>query len=383
MREAAAWIGFVAGLIVVLGTAGSLVRTLILPRGLTSRLAVFVGRRLVWRSFLFVANRFESYETKDKILALSGPVSLLALLVTWLLSFFLGFALLLWPLIDGSFAEALRESGSSLLTLGIVGGVASGANVVYFVAAATGLIVVALQIAYLPTLYASFNRRETLVTLLQSRAGAPAWGPEILVRAHMVGLMPNLPDLYAEWERWAADVAESHTNYPVLVWWRSPHPLRSWILALIALMDSAALYNAIAPKSAPIEGRLVIRMGFTCLRSIAEVMRIPFDPDPLPTDPIELTYEEFAGGVHRLESVGFPMERTIEEAWDHFKGWRVNYERVAYALADAVVAPPGPWSGERRHLPGMAIVPERPPDRRPGDLKTEERPKATRSGWHA
>jgi hypothetical protein len=381
--DAIKWFGFALGLTVVLGTAGSLVRTLILPRGLTSRLAVFVGRRVVWKSFLFAANRFESYESKDKILALSGPVSLLALLVTWLISFFLGFALLLWPLIDGPFTEALRESGSSLFTLGIVGGAAAGANVVYFVAAATGLIVVALQIAYLPTLYASFNRRETLVTLLQSRAGAPAWGPEILVRAHMVGLMPSLPDLYADWERWAADVAESHTNYPVLVWWRSPHPLRSWILALIAVMDSAAVYNAVAPKTAPIEGRLVLRMGFSCLRNIAEVMRIPFDPDPLPTDPIELSYEEFAGGVHRLEAVDFPMERTIEEAWDHFKGWRVNYEDVAYALADAVVAPPGPWSGERQHLPGMAIVPERPPDRRPGDLKTDEQPKASRHGWHA
>jgi hypothetical protein len=287
---------------------------------------------------------------------------------------------MLWPLIDGTFPEALRESGSSLLTLGITGGVAAGANVVYFAAAATGLIVVALQIAYLPTLYASFNRRETLVTMLQSRAGSPAWGPEILVRAHMVGLMPNLPDLYAEWERWAADVAESHTNYPVLVWWRSPDPLRSWIIAMIALMDSAAMYNALSPTAAPIEGRLALRMGFTCLRSIAEVMHIPFDPDPLPTDEIELTYEDFAGGVHRLESVGFPMERTIEEAWDHFKGWRVNYEGVAYALADAVVAPPGPWSGDRRHLPGIAIVPQRPPDRRPGDLKLDERPKAARDG---
>ena len=381
MPEAVRWIGFAAGLVVVLGTAGSLVKTLILPRGLTSRLSVFVGRRIVWKTFIVVANRFESYEAKDRILALSGPVSLLMLLVTWLLAFFLGFALLLWPLIHQSFGEALRESGSALFTLGITGAVAPGAQAIVFLAAATGLIVVALQIAYLPTLYAAFNRRETLVTLLQSRAGAPAWGPELLVRAHLVGLMPNLPDLYAEWERWAADVAESHTNYPVLVWWRSPHPLRSWILALIALMDSAAMYNALAPAMAPIEGRLVLRMGFTCLRSIAEVMRIPFDPDPLPTDPIDLTYEEFAGGVHRLEKVGFPMERTIEEAWDHFKGWRVNYESVAYALADAVVAPPGPWSGPRRHLPGMALVPERPPDRRPNDVRPEQ-PKATRFGWH-
>jgi hypothetical protein len=382
--EAARWVAFAAGILIVLATAGSLIRTLILPRGLTSRLSVLVERNLVWKAFVFVANRFETYEAKDKILALGGPVSLLGLLVVWLVLFLLGYTLILLPLTDASFIDALRESGSSFFTLGFAGSEEVAPTAVNFLAAATGLIVIALQIAYLPTLYGSFNRRETLVTLLQSRAGAPAWGPEILVRSHLVnGLMESLPELYADWERWAADVAESHTNYPVLVWWRSPHPLRSWIVGLIAVMDSAAMYNALAPSRSPIEGRLALRMGFTCLRSIAEVMHIPFDPDPLPSDPIELTYEEFAGGVHRLEDVGFQMERTMEEAWDHFKGWRVNYEGVAYALADAVVAPPGPWSGERRHLPGMAIVPQRPPDRRPNDPQTDERPKATRFGWHA
>jgi hypothetical protein len=159
--EAVRWIGLGLGMVVVLGTAGSLVRTLILPRGLTSRLSAFVERGLVWKSFLFVANRFESYETKDRILALAGPVSLLALLVTWLVSYLLGFALILWPLVDATFWEALRESGSSLFTLGFAGTERTGPSIVSFIAAATGLIVVALQIAYLPTLYASFNRRET------------------------------------------------------------------------------------------------------------------------------------------------------------------------------------------------------------------------------
>ncbi|MEA2498311.1 MAG: hypothetical protein QOH26_716, partial [Actinomycetota bacterium] len=173
------------------------------------------------------------------------------------------------------------------------------------------------------------------------------------------------------------------TNYPVLAWFRSPHPLRSWVLSLLAVMDSAALYSSVSPSDAPIEARLAIRMGFTCLRNVAEVLRVPYDPDPFPDDPIELTFEEFHGGVHRLESVGFPMERTPEEAWTHFKGWRINYEQVAYALADLVIAPPGPWSGTRSHLPGMAFVPERPVDRKPGDMKTAERPKAQRFGWHA
>ena len=131
------------------------------------------------------------------------------------------------------------------------------------------------------------------------------------------------------------------------------------------------------------EARLCLRMGFSCLRYIADLLRIPYDPDPLPTDPIELTYEEFAAGVDRLSGAGFPMENTPEEAWPHFRGWRVNYESLAYALADLVVAPPGPWSGPRDHLPGMAIVPQRPADRNPDDPTDKERPKAERFGWHA
>jgi hypothetical protein len=377
------WIAFPFGLFIVVATAGSVVRTLILPRGLTSRLAAWVGRRGVARAFLLVADRFKSYEVKDKILAVSGPITLLALLLTWILLFLLGFALMMFPATPVSFPEALRASGSSLFTLGSTGNYGLLPTILSFAAAAAGLIVVALQIAYLPTLYSAFNRREALVTVLQSRAGSPAWGPEILTRAHSVGLMPSLAPLYNEWERWAAEVSESHTNYPVLVWFRSPHPLRSWILSLLALMDSAALFSSVAPNDSPIEARLVIRMGFTCLRNIAEVIGIPYDPDPFPDEPIALTYEEFHGGFRRLEEVGFPMERTAEEAWEHFRGWRVNYEAVAYALADLVTAPPGPWSGTRRHLPGMTIVPQRPPDRRPGDTKAEERPKAERFGWHA
>jgi hypothetical protein len=382
MREIVQWAGFVLGIAIVFLVWGSLVRTAVLPRGHLSRLSVIVGRVLVRRTFLFVAGRFDDYERKDRILAVSAPISLLVLLVVWLLGFCLGFALMIWPLANETFAAALREAGSSMLTIGFVSTESPAATAVDFVAGMTGLVVIAVQIAYLPTLYGSFNRRETVVTMLQSRAGAPAWGPEILARAQQVGILGSLPQLYEEWERWAADVTESHTSYPVLIWFRSPHPLRSWIVGLVAVMDSAAMYSALSPTSAPIEGRLALRMGFTCLRNIADVMGISYDPDPFPDDPIELTYEEFLGGVHRLQKLGFPMERTPEEAWDHFRGWRVNYEAVAYAIADSVVAPPGPWSGPRARLPNISIIPQRPANRSPDD-KREEEPKTKRFGWHA
>src|SRR5215213_101897 len=115
------WLGFAFGLFIVLGTSGSVFKTLVLPRGMTSRLAVLVGRKLVRGVFLAAADRVHTYESKDKVLALSGPFSLLMLLFTWILLYFFGFALMLWPLSGVGFVEALRESGSSMLTLGFAG----------------------------------------------------------------------------------------------------------------------------------------------------------------------------------------------------------------------------------------------------------------------
>ncbi|MGH3118792.1 MAG: hypothetical protein ACRDQ2_17095, partial [Gaiellales bacterium] len=341
----AEWTAFAIGLALVVTTGAGMIRALVVPRGEASHLAAFVSHEIVWRSFLRIVNPIGDYERKDRVLALAAPIAVLATLLMWFLLFLFGYTLMLVPFTGGSLGHAVEEAGSSMLTLGIFKSTSSAATAIDFAAAASGLIVIALQIGYLPTLYGSFNRRETLVTLLQSRAGAPAWGPEILARSAQAELQAELPDFYAEWERWAADVAESHSTYPVLVWFRSPHALRSWIVGLLAVMDSAALYHSLCPSTSPAQARLCMRMGFTALRYIADVIRIDYDPDPYPNDPITLTYEEFLGGVHRMEEAGFEMERSPEEAWVHFRGWRVNYEQVAYAIADEVVAPPGPWSG--------------------------------------
>ena len=354
---------FAAGLAVVLGTWSSVIRTLVVPRGLASRLTAVVSR-VVRAAFTGVAARFPAYETKDAVLVWQGPTVLVVLLAVWVALFLGGFTLMFLAANGDGWYQAFREAGASLFTLGNVATPRLGATVLGFAAAATGLVVVALQIAYLPTLYGAFNRRESLVTTLQSRAGAPAWGPEVLARHHIVQTLDSLPAFYAEWERWAADVAESHANYPVLITFRSPHPLRSWVVGLLAVLDSAALHVALNPSARQSEARLCLRMGFTALRDVCQAFGIGFDPDPRPDDPLRLTYDDFLGGIARLAAVGYPMERPPEEAWPHFRGWRVNYEATVYALAAAVEAVPAVWSGPRRHS-AEAMLPVRPPNRRP------------------
>jgi len=362
------WVGFTVGLVVIGVTLADVFRSLVLPRapgrGRSARTI-----RLTWRAFVAASRWSSSFEGKDRLLSGAAPLALLVLLASWLVRAIVGYALVLWPF-TSSFGEALREGGSSVFTLGFAGG-HGGLSVVDYLAAGTGLGVVALQIGYLPTLYGAFNRREALVTMMESRAGVPAWGPEILVRHQLVGIVDKLPAFYADWERWAAEVSESHTTYPVLLYFRSPKAYYSWVVSLLAVLDSAAIYLAVSPQAAPSDARLCLRMGFSCLRSISAALDLDPDPDPDPDQPIRLSYEEFVEVLDRLGASGFAMERGPEEAWPHFRGWRVNYEAIAYHLADRVMATPAPWSGPRSHLDGVAIPPRRPVNRQPGGLNPD------------
>jgi hypothetical protein len=359
-------VGFVLGLVMVAITLRSVVATIVLPRGVSDPIA-YLTWRAVREPFTAVASRMSRYETEDRLLSVIGPLSLLLLLCAWLGLFLLGYALLAWPFIDGGgFTTALRLAGSSLFTLGLASSARAAPTAVTFAAAATGIVVVALEVGYLPTIYSAYNRREVLVNMLESRAGEPTWGPELLAREQLIGGLDSLGPFFSEWERWIADITETHVNYPWLLHFRSAYPLRSWVISFLAVLDAAALYLALVPSQAPAAARHCLRTGFLGLRALATVYRAKLPSDPKPDDPIALTYEEFLEALARLDAVGFPAERSPEEAWRHFRGWRVNYEAAAYLLADAVVAVPAPWSGSRSRMLDRRD-PVRPPHRSPDD----------------
>jgi hypothetical protein len=127
------------------------------------------------------------------------------------------------------------------------------------------------------------------------------------------------------------------------------------------VLDSAALYLALSPKAAPtVAARLCLRGGFECLTRIAQAMGCDVPALDKPAAGITLTYEEFLAGVERMREVSFDLERDPADAWPDFVGWRVNYERAAYAIAEAIDAVPAMWSGPRHH-PFPPLPPYRPP----------------------
>jgi hypothetical protein len=378
---AARWVAAAVGLLLVGTSANSVIGTLIVPRSVGSFLTKHVDQLVNYAYILITSQVKVDFRRRDRILATHAATLLLCQIIAWLGMFFIGFSLIFWPLVHGGITNAFRLAGPGIWEIGSDLAKGGPQQAILDIASLTGLIVVTLQIAYLPTLYSAFNRRENEVALLNDRGGFPAWGPELLARTHYalgsgVSTVNTLPDLYANWERWAADVGESHTTYLPLVWFRSPKALSSWVTSLLAVLDSAALMLSLNPSTAPVvPARLCLRAGFTCFGDVARAMgfNIPLEPDP--DQGISVTYEEFLDAISRLEEVDFPIERNPEDAWPDFVGWRVNYEDAAYAIARAVDAVPALWSGPRRQV-RKVIPPVRPPTGRPPNGKWKKPPPA-------
>ena len=388
--KALEWLGFTGGLLLVLATYGSVLETTIVPRGNRSGLTPLI-LRLVNLPVRVVASWISDYEARDRWLAYASAGDLVATLLVWLVLFLVGFAFMLWPS-SVDLGDAFRTAGSSLVTLGVAvprGGVSTA--VTYF-AALTGLTVVALQIAYLPVLYAAYNRRETLVTMLEGLAGTPGWGPEVLVRSASVDNLDGLGTMYDRWMQWAADVSESHSAYLVLLYFRSPNARRSWVVSLLSILDAAAMHLALCPITVPAPARNLMRVGYLAFRQLAATIGTPVNDDPSPDDDIQLSRAEFVAAAERARSAGMEFEREPDQAWVHFKGWRVNYEAAAYALAANLDVVPALWSGPRLR-PGPPVPPVTPIDRvsqsvevseirRVGELRRQRRAQLQRQWDH-
>jgi hypothetical protein len=360
-------IAAIAGALLVITAARSIIGTVIVPRLVGSWLTRWVDK-IVDAVYHMVTAPMTDHKRRDRVLAGQAAAILLGQLVAWLAIFYVGFALLMWPFAPRGAGSAFNLAGPAVFGSNPAAGAAQ--KTIADLAATAALITVTLQIAYLPTLYSEFNRRENEVALLNARAGVPSWGPELLARTHYAlgsgtSTIDTLPDLYQQWERWAANLAESHTTYLPLVRFRSPKPLSSWVTALLAVLDSAALFLALSPKSAPVvPARLCLRSGFLCFRDVARAMGIDVPDEPDPSAGISVGYEEFLEAIDRMRHVDFPIERDPAEAWPDFVGWRVNYEHAAYAVAAALEVVPALWSGPRRR-PMPAIPPIRPPQGNP------------------
>jgi hypothetical protein len=196
-------------------------------------------------------------------------------------------------------------------------------------------------------MYSAFSRRESAVTLLEVRAGNPPSAVEMLLRFYRIHGLDRLEEQWRLWETWFADIQESHTSLPALVFFRSPLPQHSWVNAAGTILDTASLTLAVVDIAHDPQADLCIRAGYLALRHIAGFFRVVYDPNPRPTDPISITRQQFDEACLKLEQGGIPLKPDRDKAWRDFAGWRVNYDTVLLALTRLTMAPDAPWTSQR------------------------------------
>lgn len=338
---------FLVGIGIVLGTLHSAIRSLVLPRATPDPLTI-----LEFSTFLFlfrlITQRARSYTSRDRVMAYLAPVALLTLVPVWFILITLGYMCIYWALGTGTWYESFRLSGSSLLTLGFSTSEIPLVTVFSFSEATIGLMLVALLIAYLPTIYAAFSRREVAVTMLEVRAGSPPSAVEMILRFHRIHGFEQLTEQWQIWEKWFSDIQESHTSFAALVFLRSPDPEYSWLTASGTILDAASITLSTIDIPNDPAAALCIRAGYLALGHIADYYRIPFNIDPqYPIDKISVTREEYDEACNRLSNAGISLKEDREQAWRDFAGWRVNYDTVLLALAKLTMAPDATWTGAR------------------------------------
>jgi hypothetical protein len=350
---------FLAGLVMIVLTLSSAISTFVLPRAARSQLNRMVFG-LLRRIFNVILRAARSYPQRDTIMAYYAPIGLMLLLPTWYTLIWIGYAAIYWATGIGSPFEAFRLSGSSLLTLGFALSKSPLATVIVFTEAIIGLMLVGLLIAYLPTLYSAFSRREQVVNMLEVRAGSPPSALEMLLRYNRIHGLDQLADYWKTWEAWFADIEESHTTLPALIFFRSPRAENSWVTAAGAILDCASITLSALDIPYQPSAALNIRAGFLALRRIANYFDIPNPQDPrYPDTPICVEREEFEEVLDKLAEAGLPVKTDRAQAWQDFAGWRVNYDRSLILLCGLVMAPYAVWSSDRApkfQLPPMVIL---------------------------
>lgn len=343
-------VAFGLGAALALWTIDQALRSFVLPRSDRAFLTIRTFH-VIYGVFRLRFTPETRFTQRDQVLAMWSPVAMFVLPLVWLALITIGYAGMYWALQPSmTLAEVVILSGSSLMTLGFAFAEPMPVVLLAFTEAALGMMLIALLIGYLPTMYSAFSQREMMVTKLETYAGSPPAPVEMIRRMDYIAMLTRPDDMRAfwqEWQTWFVQIEENHTTLAPMNFFRSPKPDRHWLIAAGALLDGAAIVASSVNIPQAGQAGLVIRSGYLALRTIADFFRMPYDPNPSPHDPISVTREAFEDVLQRLEASGIPIHADHDECWDHYAGWRVNYDAVLLGLARLTHAPYGIWSSDR------------------------------------
>ena len=324
-------------------------QTIILPRRASGRFRLTrIFYISTWRPWAFFARHLHNPRKRETAFSFYGPLSLIFLLVVWAGVMVAGFGLIYYalgsPFVDvahrSGFESDLYVSGTTIFTLGL-GDVTPQnpwARALVILEAGTGLGFLAVVMGYFPVLYSAFSRREVSISLLDARAGSPPAAAELLRRHAYPGGERALSVLLAEWERWSAELLESHISYPQLCYFRSQHTNQSWLAALTAILDASALMVAAIQGYEARQAQLTFAMARHALVDLSQILSLrPLNsaPDRLPKDRCQKLYD-------LLRESGVKICRDPQSI-ERLHDMRAMYEGHAEALSRYLHMPLPPW----------------------------------------
>jgi hypothetical protein len=342
-----------AGVIIIAVIVWDGFETIVLPRRVTRRLRLTsTFYRSTWRPISGLAGRFKPGRKRDRYLSYYGPLSLILLIIVWAVGLVTGFAFLQWaahsPLQTPEHLERFGAyfymSGVTFFTLGFgdVFPLADTGRTLAVVEAGTGFGFLAVVIGYLPVLYQSFSRREVAISMLDARAGTPPTAVELLRRYSEAGRLDTLSELLQEWERWAADLLESHLSYPVLCYYRSQHDNQSWLASLTCVLDTCALVLVGIDGAHGWQARLTFAMARHAVVDISQI----FNTRPVSFERERMHDEDLAGLRAFLSRSGLSL-RAGADADDQLHSLRRLYEPYVNGLSRHLLIPLPPWLPEK------------------------------------
>ncbi|HEX6547980.1 MAG TPA: hypothetical protein VF134_04490 [Candidatus Dormibacteraeota bacterium] len=337
----------VVGAVLVLTIVSDLLVTVALPRAARrGRLSRYVWRG-GWTAVRAVADRVRSASLRESMLGAYGPLSVFLVLAVWIVLLIFGYGLIVYALRDqisprpADLPSALYLGGTALLTLSYANDAGTGlaAKVVGLLAASTGLVMIALVITFLFSLYAAFREREIEVITLEARAGAPPSGVAFLEFHAQYHLEHEIAPAFDRWQRWAAAVLDSHLAYPILAYFRSSHDHDSWISSLGAIMDAATLVLTTIEGGPVGAAKMALWVGGHCIDDLADYFGFRRSGDA------GIDLADFRNARERLERAGYRLQPEAE-AWEKFQRLRSEHAGSLNALAAYWATPPSEWIGE-------------------------------------
>ncbi|WBA41489.1 hypothetical protein [Hymenobacter canadensis] len=336
-------LAFIAGVVLVIITLSAAIRSFVLPRNEVVKLNTYVFRPLR-TLFDFASSRHKTFSGRDRVQAHYAPVALVALPVVWLAVVALGFTGIYWGMNEGDWLDCFQLSGSSLLTLGTHKTRGPIVTAFTFAEATLGLLLLTLLISYLPTIYQAFSRRELVVSRVELRAGAPPTASTLLLWLYRRDVQAPDTAQWEAWEGWFMELEESHTSLPILSFFRSPQPGRSWVTTASLILDSAALMFSSLEGPHNQQAELTFKAGCVSINRIFRFFNEDIHTKPselLPdNEPLENPHRaEFDEAYARLAEGGLPLRRNRDEAWQHYHELRSRYTTALEFLGRITMAP--------------------------------------------